>query len=373
MTRTRHRVLHLIDTGGPGGAETIFLDLAQGLSGRGWESLLVVPGRDWLYNQACESGLTMVEATSPRSFDVAHVLGLRQRIKALGVDLVQTHLLGTSVYAVLACAGTDVPVVSTFHGRPDFPEGGRLGFLKTRLLSAHRNRVVCVSSSLREYFLGQRLLPPSTRVIPNGVALHALQRTETSNGLRAELGIGAETPLVGAVGNVRPSKAYQHLLAAFAAVLREVPSARLVIAGECDGPRGDRLKRRRNELGLQEAVTFLGFRDDVSEVLASLDVFALSSLDEGFSLATVQAMALGRPVVATRSGGPEEIIGEDGPGVLVPPGDPEALAQALVRVLRDHRLGEELGSSAAAHVRSRFSMQAMLDAYEALYLEALGG
>lgn len=370
-SRRPRRVLHLIDTGGPGGAETIFLDLVLGLSRRGWECIPVVPDHDWLHRQFSETGLEVLEFQARRSLDLSYVLDLRRHVRSLGIDLVQTHLLGTSVYARLAVFGTGVPVVSTFHGQPDIPPGQRLGMLKTRLLASGRHPVVCVSESLKRHFVHQGLLPPSTRVIPNGIGFAPFDRPPSID-LRSDLGLAPDTPLVGAIGNVRASKAYDRLLVAFSQVIRERPEARLVVAGQCQGPMGDALMRLRDSLDLRDHVHFLGFRDDVAEILGNLDVFALSSVDEGFSLATVQAMASGLPVVATRSGGPEEIVGPGGPAVLVPPGDAEALAEALVDVLRHPQRARGLGEAARRHVKARYSEDVMVDRYEALYEETLG-
>src|SRR5687768_5649804 len=110
------RVLHLIDTGGPGGAETVFLELVRGLPARGWESVPVVPEVDWLQGALRDAGFTADCFATTGRFDLSYVRRLRSMIRRERISLVQTHLLGTSVYATLACLGTTVPIVSTFHG-----------------------------------------------------------------------------------------------------------------------------------------------------------------------------------------------------------------------------------------------------------------
>ena len=365
-------MLHLIDTGGPGGAETVFLDLARELARRGWQSIVVVPERDWLHHRARSAGFEPLVIRASRSFDLAYLRTLRSIVRDRNVDLVQTHLLGTSVYGTLACMGTKVPVVSTFHGRPDIRGKGPGALIKNRLLRSDRNRVVCVSESLRTHFIATGALPESARVIHNGVEFEAIA-TPAGPELRDELNVPGDAMLVGAIGNVRPSKGYSILLRAFARVRSDVPTAHLVVAGQHGGPLGEHLLRESRELGLNGAVHFLGFRSDVSTILRQLDVFALASLDEGFSLAIVQAMASGLPVVATRSGGPEEIVGAGGPAMLVPPGDPTALARALVEVLVDRDLAHTLGHAAREHVRDRFTIGRMGDRYEQLYGEILDG
>lgn len=370
MSRSQRCVLHLIDTGGPGGAETIFLDLVRGLGERGWRCIPVVPERDWLYEEVTASGFEALELHALRAFDIAYLHRLRKVIREQRVDVVQTHLLGSSVYGTLACLGTGVPVVSTFHGRPDIPETDRLRALKTRILRRSDNRVVCVSESLREYFVRRGHLDEQARVIPNGVEL-ASSRTPAASNLRETLHLAPTTPLLGAIGNVRASKGYHVLLEAFATVRATIPEARLVIAGQYHGSLGDHLLELRARLGLDDAVTFLGFRDDVREILEAIDVFVLSSLDEGFSLATVQAMASAVPVIATRSGGPEEIIGDSKAAVLVEPGDATSLARAVIELLTDREQARALGAAARRRVEGRYSLERMLGAYEELYREAL--
>jgi glycosyltransferase involved in cell wall biosynthesis len=176
---------------------------------------------------------------------------------------------------------------------------------------------------------------------------------------------------VGAVGNVRPSKAYHVLLDAFARVRAALPAARLVVAGQARGALHEQLLRQRARLGLEGAVDFIGFRSDVADVLRTFDVFVLSSSDEGFSLSTVQAMAAGLPVVATRCGGPEQIVGDSGGALLVPTNDPGALAGAILRVIRTPSLAEGLRAAARQRAFDAFSLERMLGDYDALYQRCL--
>jgi glycosyltransferase involved in cell wall biosynthesis len=360
----RGRILHLIDTGGPGGAETVFLELVRRLPEHGWDSIPIVPKVDWLSRSLSAAGFEPIKLAARRTMDLRYLRDLKGILRRERIDLVQTHLLGTSVYATLASAGAQIPVVSTFHGRPDIPSGGRFRQPKSRLL--HHNQIVCVSRSLRQHFLSRGDLGEQTIVIPNGIDLLSFTPGRGTT-LRKELGLAASVPLVGAVGNVRPSKAYPSLLEAFAILRKAVPDAHLVIAGQQSGALYDDLLSLRSSLGIEDCAHFLGFRADVAQVLSALDVFALSSSSEGFSLATVQAMAMGLPVVATRSGGPEEIVGDSSSALLVEPRDPVELSSAIVRLLSDRRLARELGAAARKHVMERYSVERMAERYSALY------
>jgi glycosyltransferase involved in cell wall biosynthesis len=366
------RILHLIDTGGPGGAETVFLELVRGLPAYGWESVPVVPEVDWLAGALRGAGFESECVAATGRFDVGYARRLRRMIREQRIALVQTHLLGTSVYATIACLGTRIPVVSTFHGHPDISRSDRLARVKARLLSRSRNRVVCVSASLREHFEKSVPFPRGSEVIPNGIDTATFVPGRDGR-VRAELGVPPASPLLGAVGNIRAPKDYTTLLEAFAVVHQVVPESRLVIVGQGSGPLLEELERRRAALGLDGACTFAGFRSDVADVLRALDVFVLSSSDEGFSLATVQAMATGLPVVATKCGGPEQIVGASGAAVLVPPRDPRSLAGAVLRVLEDSSLARHLGEAGRARAVEAFSLQRMVGRYSELYERCLSG
>ncbi len=367
------RVLHLIDTGGPGGAETIFLELLRRLDPSRWASVGAVPYRDWLAGAMEEHGLEPVVLPSRGSFDFRYLAAIVRLVRKCRADLIQTHLLGSAVYGTLAGRLTGVPVVCTFHGPADIGAAERFGRPKLRIVSRWAARTVFVSDSLRAHFEG---LAPfregSAAVVPNGIDVESFAAPR-DGAFRAELGIAPDAVLIGALGNIRPSKAYPVLLRAAAALRARSSELRFVIVGETRGGPFDELLRLRAELGLAEVVTFAGFREDVPRVLASLDLFVVSSSHEGFSLSTVQALAARLPVVATRCGGPEEILEHGVTGILVERDDPEALAAGIERVALDRAGAAHLAEAGLAMVRRRFSAAAMIGRYEAIYEACLDG
>jgi glycosyltransferase involved in cell wall biosynthesis len=365
------RVLHLIDTGGPGGAETILLEVVTRLDARRWRSVAVVPEVDWLHGALRERGVEPLVLPSRGTGNALYLARLHRLVRRTGAHLVHTHLLGSAVYASLAVAPLRVPVVATFHGLPDFPETGRLLGLKLRLIWRDPNRVVFVSESLKAAVFGRYRLPEQrVRVVPNGVAWEPPAALGTE---REELGARPGDLVIGAVGNVRPTKDYPTLLRAVARLRADGLPVRLAILGQGTSPLLDELVALRRNLGLEDAVGLLGFRDDARRLLTAFDVFVSSSTTEGFSLSTVEAMLAGRAVVATRSGGPEEILRDGETGILVPTGDPEALAVGMARVLRDERLGARLGMCGAEDAAERFGVEAMIRGYEDVYEEVLQG
>ena len=368
-----HRILHLIDTGGPGGAETICSRLAAHFSSEDWRSVVAVPERDWLYHELLSCGISPIALPSHRRLDVALLRRMMTIVGEEDIDLIHAHLLGSAVYGSLVGALSRRPVVATFHGRPDIPRrGGLAGSIKSRILGSRHTHTVCVSADLRDFFVKKQLLPVDTDVVPNGVRLPRVTEA-TRIDFRSTLSLSDECFIVGALGNIRTSKDYPTLLRAMKRlIMRDVP-AELVIAGhfDPDGVLYQELTGSIQKLGIERSVHFLGFRDDVFPVLRGLDAFALSSTDEGFSLSLVQALAAGTPVVATRSGGPTEIVGHSRGAILVPTRDDEQLASALADIWRHPAKAKTMASRGQSHVREHFSEERMLQSYETLYRRVL--
>lgn len=360
-------VIHLIDTTGPGGAETVFLDLAQGMARRGWPAIPVIAGPGWVWDTAVARGLEPVALAPGGRFALGYLTRLARLASRSGARLIHAHLLGSAVYGGLAGRLAGVPVIATFHGMTDFPVRDPLQRLRYGLLRFGVDRITLVSDPLRTEVLTRTGYPADrAHVVHNGIDVTRFYPGRDP-GLRHDLSLPPDAFVIGALGNVRPAKAYEVLVRA-AALLPEGPKPwRVVIAGDTGDSTYPHLLQLVADLGLAGRVVFAGFRDDVAATLRGYDLFVLSSRSEGFSLATVQALATGLPVVATRSGGPEEILAGSEAGILVPPDDPAALAEAIVRVMQDSTLASALAARGPARARERFSLEAALDQYQELY------
>ena len=364
-------ILHIIDTTGPGGAETVFIDLATLLPREHYRSLVLIRGKGWVYEELCRRGMEPILLDAKGSFNWRYLLALRQLIRREHVDLIQSHLLGSNVYASLAGLLTRTPVVATFHGAVDIGENERLKGLKFGAMNAGAQCVVAVSESLRRDIIQRTPINGNkVQVIYNGIKTADFQRSH-SDRLRRQFGWDEDVVIVGSLGNIRSAKGYDILLQA-AARLKDAPIPfRFVIAGQGKPGLYDRLLKLRAELGLEETVHFLGFNDDPAEFLSNLDLFLLSSTSEGFSIATIQAMASGLPVIATRSGGPEEILTQGETGWMIEPGRPEAIAAALEKVASDPVLSQQLATAGKTHALASFDIGAMLAGYEKVYQNLL--
>ena len=240
-----------------------------------------------------------------------------------------------------------------------------------RLLAPLTDAAIAVSHSTREFLVAQRHVPAErVRLIWNGAPLEefAPVARERAVRVRRELGIAEKAPVVGAIGRLNAQKGHRHLLDAAALVLRRLPAARFVIAG--DGDLLDDLRRQSEQLGIASAVVLAGHRTDVPDLLGAFDVFCLSSLYEGTPLALFEAMAAGKAIVSTSVDGCREVLEDGVTGLLVPPGDAASLADALERALCDDALRAELSAHALAASR-KYDVRACVDAMQALYDELL--
>lgn len=360
-------ILHTIDTTGPGGAETVFIDLATRLPQDKYRSVIVIRGKGWVYEELCRRGMEPILMDAKGSFNWRYLKNLAALIRREKVDLIQSHLLGSNVYCSLVGLLTRKPVVATFHGAVDIGENERLKGLKFGAINMGARRIVAVSDSLRQNIVNRTPLKGNkTAVIYNGIKTADFQRPR-SDALRKQYGWTEDEVIIGSLGNIRSAKGYDILLRAAALLKNKKSSYRFVIAGQGKTGLYDDLLKLRSELALEDTVHFPGFNDDPAGFLSSLDLFLLPSTSEGFSIATIQAMAAGLPVIVTRSGGPEEIVTHGENGWMIEPGSPEAISKAVEELSADRALSEILAAKGQEHAIQTFDLDTMLKAYEAIY------
>ena len=361
------RILHVIDTTGPGGAETVFVELADRIRGHGFESLTLVNGPGWVMDSLKQRRIETQVMPARGSLNWRYLLGLRGLINRESIDLVQSHLLGSNIYCAAAGWLAHRPVVATFHGAVDIARDERFRSIKVGLMNRGVREFVAVSDSLASLIKGEGISPAHpVNVIYNGVDLSRYQRSRHRR-LTDEFGLRQDAILVGSLGNVRPAKAYDVLIRAAATVCSKDPRVHFLIAGHIKDSIAAPLRALVAELSLEQRVRFLGFREDTPGFLAGLEIFALSSASEGFSVATVEAQAAGLPIVATRCGGPEEIVVDGETGLLVPTGDPIALGDAIASLIHDPILAARLGRQAREAAHARFSIDSMIHQYANIY------
>lgn len=365
-------ILHIIETGGPGGAETVYLNLIRGLDSARWRHVAVVPTRDWLYDQLVELGVQPYLIPERWTFDAAFFGRMISLIRRERVDLIQAHLFGSAVRAAMLARVSGVPAVATLHGDMDLGPGERFRGLKIGIINRGLQRIVFVSEPLRRSFLDAVPVRLDLAVvIPNGIDASRFFAASGEE-FRAGYGIMPDEFVVGAVGSPgRAAKGLDVFLDVAALFKARSPGVRFVIVGNLEGGRGAELLSQRASRGLEDDVLMTGFRSDVASAFAAFDVYALTSRSEGFSLSLIEAMASGLPVVATRCGGPEQIITDGVTGLLVRNESPEAIATAIERLRVTPEERRSLGVAARKAVAERFSLDAQLRSYERMYDDCL--
>jgi len=362
------KVLHLSHTLHTGGLERIVVDLvgrAAALNIVPEAATLEEPGG--LAVQVRRLGAPVHALDKRPGLDWRVVGRLRRLVAREGVRVIHAHNEGAGLYGGLAGHWAGVPVVLTRHGPGQ--AGGLRRWLLRVLVGRLASVTACVSRDVMRRLAHEEKVPAyRLRLVYNGVDTERYRPgREDAFGLRHELGIAEDQPVVVSVGRLAPEKAYHLLLEAMAAPELAAAGARLVLAG--DGPCRGELVQRAGEMGLGDRVVFLGDRPDVDRLLGMGRVFALSSELEGVSMAMLEAMSSGLAVAATRVGGNPEVVREGTTGLLSPPGQAEPLAQALIRIITEPGLAQAMGRAGRERVEARFSLDAMTAAYAAIYRE----
>jgi glycosyltransferase involved in cell wall biosynthesis len=282
-------------------------------------------------------------------------------------DVAHVHLVRSTVLGCLAARAAGVPTVATIHNTRRRADMSSLLLAAEAWVLRHlTDRVVAVGWETARVHQ-PRIGGASIEIIPNAVGEPDPIGREERAAIRAGLGVPDDATLLISVGRLNPQKAFPDLLQAFGSVLAAHPDARLCIAGM--GRERDELEREVASRGLSERVRFLGLRRDVPKLLAASDIYVSAAHWEGLPVATLEAMAAGLPVVATRVGDVPRVVAP-GTGTLVEPGDPDALAAALVALLDDPALRRRQGEAARLHVQKHFGRDVwaadLIELYRAL-------
>jgi glycosyltransferase involved in cell wall biosynthesis len=365
------RILHLIKGLARGGAEQILVSQAPYWD-RGrfmYEVAYLLPDHNALVEDLEQSGLPVVCLDGTRGIGWIGRLG--RLVREREVELVHCHSPYAAIGARLGLPRrSSARFVYTEHSVWDsYHRATYWGNLLTYTRNDHVFAVSeHVTASIR-YPRPLRFLPmPRVETLHHGLDPAAVDHWRSSDGVRQEFGIPEDAPLIGTVANFRAWKGHAILLEAALQVREAFPHVRFLLVGH--GPLEPEIRRQTRELGLESSVVFTGTRDDAPRVAGACDVFALPSLSEGLAIALIEAMALGRPAVVTRVGGLTEVVDHGEQGLVVAPGNPEMLAEAIVTLLKDPPLRRRLG--AAARLRSaKFDIRNAVRRHEDVYAELL--
>jgi glycosyltransferase involved in cell wall biosynthesis len=361
------RIDYFIDHLKVGGAQRHLLELFASLDRRRFALQVTVAKAEGPLVAAVERlGIPVrdfgVGASLARPGTLARLLATARRLRAERVHVVHGYLYAGNLLGMLAGRLAGVPIrLASKRSLDRYPRRSQL--LATRLANACADRVLCNADEVTRFVLAEeRPNPAQLTMIPNGIRI-----PQPPPPVERPAGLPPKARVVGLVGRLGWKKAYPDLLQAAVRVRATHPDVEFVIVG--DGPLRGEIAAEAARLGLGGHVHLLGELSPVAPLLRGFDVFVISSIIEGMPNALLEALALERPVVATRVGGIPEIVTHGESGLLVPPAEPAALADAIVRLLDDPRLAASCGAAGRRTVEARYSLDAMAARFTALYEE----
>lgn len=372
----KYKLLHVIPRLPVGGAERLLASVLPLLPKERFESIVCcIQDKGAIAEQIEASGYEVVclDRMREHGFDRQAVSALTRLIHDRGIDLVHTHLYHANLYGRLAALAAKVPAVATVHN----------SYVRTklhrRLLNAYlgyrTERVIAVSEQVANDVLKYDFLPPrKVTLLPNGIDLRPYAHVrDNRSATRAKLGFSSQDLLIVVVGRLEEQKGHRFLLQAFAQMQAAGKAANTHILLAGDGRLRDSLKAQAFSSGIADFVHFLGMRQDIPDILGACDIFAMPSLWEGMSLALLEGMAAGLPILATDVGAARQVLcdGDGLTGVLVEPGDVSAIEEGLSRLLASEALRGDFATRGARTAAERYSVQGLADRLSALYLEIL--
>jgi glycosyltransferase involved in cell wall biosynthesis len=383
------RVLYLNPTSEVGGAERSLIDLLEHLDRRQYHPIVCFPkegkfaskltgmgievkmiplpeGVSQLSRQNGNSRLLRLLAT-PRHL-LPTIIETAAFVRSKHIDLIVTNGIKCHVIGSMVSSMTGTKLI--WHVR-DFTETGLVRFLLTSMGRFFPDRIIANSRAVESIFskCGQVV------AIHNGIDLARFDLRIDGGKVRSKLGVGEGVQLIGTVGHFAPLKGYEELILAMNEVVRRGFDVKLSLVGDCIYPHSkayrERLVTLADSMGLRERIILAGFREDIPELLASFDLFVLPSRSEGFGRVNLEAMAMGKPVISTNVGGIPEVVVDGVTGILVPPGEPNALSRALMKLLADPSQRESMGREGRRRVEEHFTLQVHVQRIQEIYRDVL--
>ncbi len=337
------------------GGQNQVLTTVMGLRALGHRTMLVAHSGGELRQRAAE-GLDLIPLAPKTEMDLSAAWRLSRVVKQLQPDVVHAHDPHGVAMAALALS------MSTQLAKPPLIASRRVDFhLKGNSLSRWKYRQVdcfiCASGAIRQMLVADGVPPVRAVTVHEGIDLGRVDAAPPAN-LHEDLWLPHHAPIVGNVAALVPHKGQRHFIEAARLVLPHVPDARFVIAGE--GELRPALERQIKEHHLEKHVLLAGFRPDVLSLHKAFHIFVMSSVTEGLGTSLLDAMAASKPIVATTAGGIPEVVVDGDTGFLVPPRDHEAMADAIVRLLKDEALRTRMGRAGRTRAQRLFSAERMV-------------
>lgn len=370
------KVLHLINTLSAGGAELHLLTLCRRLQSHGVEPVVAclrehVEGSRSLRQDFERAGVRVLDLGAASRYDSRFFGRVERGVAAERPDILHTHLPRADMAgAFVKLTRPSVVWLSSVHAIYSVDWSARWSLPLIRVIWRRANRVLCISHAVRDWLIRHGLPPERATVIHYGIETEMLNRAQ--NHLRENRRLDGKF-VIGSIARLEPRKGHQVLIQAMPEILRQVPNAQLLIAGHDPWGYGAELRRLIQAANLGDHVRLVGFQSDVVSFLDALDVFAFATRSEGFGQVLIEAMAAGKPAVASRVAPLTEIAVHGESALLVEPDRPAAFAGALIRLAREPLERQRLARRARQRVQDYFTAERMAAETLALYQELCGG
>jgi len=372
----RIKVLHIIGGGEFGGAEQYLLTLLRSMDSTEFELHTACLFAEPLAPLVRTEGFPAHIFEMKSKIDIKPVGQVAALIAAEAFDIIHTHGVRANLIGRLAAkrAGKGT-VVTTVHSVLSFDYNRRLDRYINSLCEIGTRRItrrfITISCMLAGQLEAEGIQGEKIVTIHNGLETEKYDPEISGLPVREEFGVALDAAVAGIVARLHPVKGHAYLLEAVAKVVRDFPGLKLMVVGT--GPDLAKLEKLTISLGLGRNVIFTGFRKDIPEIIAALDVLVVPSLSEGLGLTVMEGMAMKKPVLAFQVGGIPELITSGFDGLLVPPRDVDALAAALKDLIRDKRLAAKLGEAARTTIVDKFSAKVMAAKTASVYMDLIGG
>ena len=362
----KYRLAYVINNLNLGGAEKLLLATIKKLNREKYDvTVFSMLAGDQLLQDFQESGAKIICLGMKNKRDLTGFWKLYRAFKSNKTQIVHTHLLEADIWGRFAALLAKVPViVSTQHSVDAWKKHPQRMRAKMRLwlnkiATRHSTGVIAVSETVKEFLIKyENICPEKIYVLKNGIEINNNIKALSSENDRA-------LKTIGSMGRLFEEKGFEYLLRAFQQVRARKPKISLVIAG--DGPLRASLKKLAQDLNISDNVTFLGNITDIAAFLKRIDVFVLSSIQEGIPLALLEAMAAVKPVIATTVGGIPEVIEHGTDGMLVEATNVNALKNAILSMLNDKKKAKKLGKKARCKALEEFNLDETVKALDVLY------
>lgn len=361
------KLLHLISRIDIGGAERQLLSLVTNLDKEKYDIYVrYFEGKGELKKEFEGGGIQIKKFEFRGFWDMSIWLRLYQDMKANRYDVIHTHGFKADLWGAIVGRLTGVPIIiSTVHNQEQYLKNSIVRFIEKWIISPIDDTIIVVSEGVKRFLIKTGGIPEKKiKKVYYGINPADI-KIDKERDIREELGIDKDAPLIGCIGRLVEQKGHKYLIRAAKRVIEIFPQAKFFIIGR--GKLEKNLKKLAQNNSLNSGIIFAGFRTDIYSIIDKLDLIVMPSLWEGLGLVLLEAMALGKPIVATDVGGIPEVVENKKTGILVPAKDPNALAEAIINLLEDYSVAARMGEMGKASVKERFSSVKMVKEIELIY------